>query len=80
MMMQRSPTDDLPLARETLHELTNTLAAARMWLVVLQTATSAERAAILDETLAKLDRLVGEGEESCHLLRQLTPGEGPRTT
>ena len=57
--------------RETLHTLTNALAAARMWLVVLDNAPPAEREKTLPDVLAKLHRIVGDAEEACHVLRAL---------
>jgi hypothetical protein len=58
-------------ARETIHALTNALAAARMWLVVLENASPAEREKILPDLLDKLNRSVGDAEEACHELREL---------
>jgi hypothetical protein len=64
--------------REALHELTNTLAAARMWLLVLRNAEPATLEAVLADSLPRLDRSIGDAEESCERLRQLLQGASSR--
>jgi len=59
--------------RETLHELANSLASARIWLVVLGNAPPLENHAASAEALAKVHRLIGDAEESCLRLGQLIP-------
>jgi len=60
-------------ARETLHDLANALAAARTWLVVLGNSSPREREANLGELLARLNRTIGDAEESCRKLREMLP-------
>jgi hypothetical protein len=69
---------DQPTLRETLHALSNALGAARMWLVVLDNASPAEREKTLPDLLATLHRTVGDAEEACHLLRALLLDAPPR--
>lgn len=67
----RRPVAKPVATRETLHALTNSLAAARMWLVVFDNTPREQRGARLDELLAKLNQAVGDAEVAAHCLREL---------
>jgi hypothetical protein len=58
-------------ARETLHELLNALAAARMWLVSLENAPQPPPA--LADSVQRLGLCLGNAEECCERLRHLLP-------
>jgi hypothetical protein len=64
--------------RETLHELSNALAGARMWLLVLDDTTSQRTADLpLTDARLRLSLCLGNGEQCCERLRQLL-SETPR--
>jgi hypothetical protein len=65
--------DDPAGARETLHVLANSLGTVRVWLAVLENTPPRERAAIMDEALAKLNHALGGAENACQRLRDLRP-------
>jgi hypothetical protein len=68
---------DAARVRESLHALSNSVAAARVWLRVLSNTSPAERNQRMPELLAPIDRSLGSAEESCHTLRQLLHRSGP---
>ena len=70
-MRSAARSKDAGPVRETLHQLNNAVASARVWLTVLTNTPPAERAAALPDAIERLNRAFAEAEQSCHQLRAL---------
>jgi hypothetical protein len=57
-------------ADESLHELVNALASARMWITLIDHTPREQLAARLDETFDRLRRAVDDAGQSCDELRR----------
>jgi hypothetical protein len=77
-MRSSTPKKDSASARETVHELLNALAAARMWLTILDGAQPTKRPAQVADALARLGASIDNADDCCQRLRQILPTASPR--
>jgi hypothetical protein len=63
-------TEETSTAGDTLHDLANALASARMWLTVATHAPPTAREGLVADALVKLRAAIDDAQGQCHRLRE----------